>query len=256
MCIFPQELIEQIIDGLAEPDPSQPLVKPKIASYSMVSRGWLDRIRKHNFVRIHLEDQDMMSKWVATIDPNESGVSKYIQTLYLTSIESLEGFKTHIQALTGIKNVGISSCPLLKSPGDVRIFTEGLGGTLVDLEIDETRTTPEILVSLLAGLPILETLYTLSLTVEHGKNAPIPSTEGIRFFDKGNSRLRILLDHPSKPKQFCWVPSTARFSRLGLGTSGMLHDLGFVNRLVSSSRETLTYFVIDQDIDGMCLNSP
>lgn len=253
MPIFPQELIDQIIDGLAEPDPSQPLVQPEIARYTTVSRGWLARIRKHQFVRVHLEGQDMMNKWVVEIDPNKSCVSKHIQTLYLTSIEGLNGFKTHIQALTNVKNVGISSCPLLKSPGDVQIFTEGLGGTLVDLEIDGTRTTPEILVSLLAGLPHLETFYADTLTVERdGNPGPIPSSEGIPFFESGNSRFKVLLDDPTIPGQFCWVPPTAKFSRVGVGMSSMSYDLEFVNKLVASSGETLTHFVLEQDTIGTC----
>ena len=195
-----------------------------------------------------------MNRWVATINSEESGVSKYVQTLYLSYIKSLEGFETHIQALTKVKNVGISSCPFFESPGDVRILTEGLGGTLVDLEMDETQTTPEILVSLLAGLPHLHTFYAVTLTVEcDGNTGPIPSSEGIPFFESGKGRFKVLLDDPTKPGQFCWVPPTARFSRVGFGMLSMSHDLEFINKLVASSRETLTHFVLEQDTVGKCL---
>lgn len=250
---FPQELINTVIDNLAEPDSSQQ-VPPDVSAYSIVSSKWLDQTRKHHFEFLDLKNQDAMDRWVAGVDAGQSGASSYVRMLYMCTIKSLEGFKAHIRALTGVTKAELWDCSFFRSPSDVRILTGALGTNLAHLELGETRTTPEVLVSLLAGLPKLEALYTLSLAVEHDENTPSLSTEGIQFFDGGKNRLRILLDDPAEPKQFSWVPSTAKFSRLGFGTSGMLHDLGFVNKLVSSSRETLTYFVIDQDIDSMCLN--
>ena len=245
---FPQELTEIVIDRLAEPDRSLPRIPHRISSYSLVSRQWVRGAQKHHFELLHLDSKGM-DKWVTEIDPSPFGVSKHVRTLHLDSIESLDEFEDHIRALTKVKIAAFWCCDFFCCLDDVQLITRGLGGSLVDLELDCAQTTPEILVSLLAGLPKLCRFHALTLTVDVDERAPVPSTEGIRFFE-GGSDFRILLEDGSEPGQLAWVPPNAKFSSLGIGLSCMYHGTDLVDTWVRSSGETLRCFALDCNVDG------
>lgn len=257
MLTFPQELVDEVIDKLAEPEPSRPYAPLDISRYSLVSKSWLDRTQKHHFAHVTFNDPGKMDKWVASIDANNFGVSKHVRTLTLSSIESLEGFQNHIRALTGVKTVQVWDCPLFKSPGQVQILKEGLGKNLVNLELVGTETTSEIMVSLLAGLPELCTLHATSLMVdEPNQDAPAPPAERIPFFESGKGHFKVSLGSPARSGQFSWVPPTAKLSRVGLAADDVPYNLEFVNRLVSSSGETLTDFILGEEPGGTCFDIP
>lgn len=193
-----------------------------------------------------------MDKWVERIDPDRLGVSRHVRSLSISEIKSLEGFKIRVRAFTPVTSAEMWDCPLLMCPDSVRIFTESLGENLVNLELLYfSKSTPEIMVSPLAGLPQLRLFCAVTLAVRRDRDEPPLPSEGIPFFECGEDRFNVTLTDANMPGQFCWVPPTARCLRVGLDAASVACDLEVVNQLVSTSGETLTHFILDGDIYGM-----
>ena len=249
---FPQELVDYVIDKLGEPsDASEP---HKISNYSTVSRKWVKRTQEHHFELLHFECQEDMERWKRAIELGSSCVSQHVRTLHWIGINALGDFKDHLAALTKVKTAEFEGCGFFSSPHDVGILRR-IGSSLVELEIHDTKTTPAIMASFLRGLPNLRRFHALHLEIELDDDPELASLDDIQFF-KGANDFRFLLRGHSKPGMLAWVPPSARFSNLGIGTQCIEHDPGLVQRWINSSRETLRHFCIDWDPDlghpGVC----
>lgn len=176
-----------------------------------------------------------MKRWRTTIDPGPFGVSRHVRTLYWRYINTFEGFEDHIRALVNINEATFSRCGVFCSLDDALPLLQ-VASNLVELTINNTNATPEVLSSFFAALPRLRRFRALGLVIELD-GAPTVPLDNIPFFKGANNLTLLLEDH--SPGKLDWLPSTARFANLGIGTSCVHHDLDLVNSWIASSRETL-----------------
>ena len=212
----------------------------------MVSRHSLERTRKHRFRCITFYGQGEMEKWRTAIEAGPSGVSRHIHRLDLTKVDTLQGFEDHIRALTHVQEVELTNCDILRSLPDAETFTL-MGSRLVRLRIDGALTTPHIMASLLAGLPLLQELsaYDLELKCEPKPAKSLPS---IPFFEHPNSLNLLTWDH--RPENLSWIPRTARFRDLRIKAGCIKENPKLVNRWLDSSGGSLQWLTIRQDSSG------
>ena len=71
---LPQELVDTIIDNLAEFD--TPL-EPEISRYSTVSRRWVRRTQKHHFKLVILRKEASLKRWRKNTNPDPSDASRH-----------------------------------------------------------------------------------------------------------------------------------------------------------------------------------
>lgn len=251
MRVLPQELLDMVIDKLAEPPgPFEPITSfTEISEYSTVSRQWLIRTQKHHFEFIFFTGQDDLERWRTTIKADPSGVSRHAREMLWQNIHTLKGFEEHIAALTRVKQVELSDCDILCSLPDVGPIVS-LGSSLVKLGIDGGLATPRVMASVLAGLPNLHYLVAHGLRIEHDHNNTIPFPSSIPFFE-GSGDLNLGLVEYS-PGKLDWVPPTARFGYLRIDAL-CIHDLwARVGQWITSSGGNLKYLSIELDFLGTC----
>ncbi|KAF9648830.1 hypothetical protein BDM02DRAFT_3114851 [Thelephora ganbajun] len=250
MRVFPQELVDLVVDKLAEfPGPFGPFTPHvEISDYSTISRQWLTRTQKHHFEMIQFNGQDDLEKWRTTIEPDPSGVSRHVRRLFWLDLDTLEGFDEHIRAFTHVKRAEFSECELFNLLDDVLPLTL-LGSSLVELEIDMATTTPGVMASLLAALPHLGRLLARNLKVEHDYSYyPIPLPARIPFFEGANTLSLTLRKY--LPGYLDWIPQIARFRDLRVDCSLAQYDWVVVNRWITSSSESLEYLGFEWDTWG------
>ena len=135
MDTFPQEIVDMIIDQLANYILSSSGKPANISWYSTVSRQWVARTQKYLFESVHLNGQSGLEKWCRAIEPNPAGVSRHVNELSLRRVHRLEGLDSHIRAFACIEALIFDGCGFLLFPSVVKSFAP-LGSTLVRLTID------------------------------------------------------------------------------------------------------------------------
>ena len=264
---FPQELVDQVIDELFS------LVGRKncylghssrfttqsdhgISSYSLVSRAWASSTQKHHFKTLSLDSPAILEKWRTRIAPNPTGVSRHVRELVLDGFDppDLECFERHLHALTRVENLTVKDCyDVLGSPSFMEWYPL-MGPSLVELRIDDSPATPHTIASLLAALPLLQSLEIRDFEIPEDTdepNTPIPSQ--IPFFE-GVSHLAFFSgrDNNTYPEgSLDWIPFSARFGQLKIDIACAIHRPDLVNQWLTSSRETLTHLTIWGDSTGM-----
>jgi len=243
MRTFPQELVDKVIDELADTDGDG------IAPYSLVSRAWVTRTQQHHFEWIDLDDLDELEKWRTRIAPNPAGVSRHTRQLVLTNIDTLEGFEAHIRAFTRIQDLEIAECDFLLSLSVVECFAP-MGSSLAELKISESPTTSHVITSLLAALPQLKRFMVEDTKVIDDTCGANILTQVIPFFEGNNSlALESSWEQQDPPGPPDWIPSSARFGDLEIDMTYFLHKTVLVNRWFSNSCTTLTSLTIHGDPD-------
>lgn len=101
---FPQELVDKIIDELADL-PNGPI--HPIAVYSLVSRAWVARTQKHHFRWTYFHGWGELEKWCRSIAPDPDWVSRHVCDLVLNDINALKGSEAHLRAFTRVKDMKI-----------------------------------------------------------------------------------------------------------------------------------------------------
>ena len=243
MSNLPQELVDMIIDEVVK---CPPLSGPEISNYSMVSRHWRERTHKHRFRYITFRGWDEMEKWCTAIEAGPSGVSWHVRQLDLEKIYTLKGFEEHIRALTRVQEVELTDCSILRSLPDVETFTL-MGSRLVRLRIDGALTTPHIMASLLAGLPLLRELSMEDLEFKC-EPKPAESLPNIPFFEHPNSLELLMWDY--LPEKLSWIPRTARFRDLRIKAICIKKNPKLVNGWLDSSGGSLQWLTIREDSWG------
>ena len=233
---FPQELVDLVIDKLAEPSGTIPKRRlPRLenmSKYSTVSRQWVGRTQKHYFRSLFFSNQDKLERWCAEFEADPSGLSRHVRSLVLDHINTLQDFDDHIRAFVHVKKVKLFCCGILGSLSDVQIFTL-MGSSLVELTITGGATTSHInMASLLAGLPCLRRLCVGSLKVKNDPNATT-SPPSIPFFEGGN--ILILRMESCPPGTLDWIPPTARFRDLRIEAICIRENSALVNQWLASS---------------------
>ena len=241
---FPQELVDMVIDQLAEFSVEfEPFLSfVDISDYSTVSRQWLTRTQKHHFEFIHFTGQDDLEKWGTAIKADPEGVSRHARQLLWANLCTLKGFDEHISAFTRVEEVELSDCEIFRSLPDVEPFML-MGSSLVKLEIDGGLARPRVMASLLAGLPNLRHLLVHGLDIERGRDNTIQLPASIPFFEGSGTLNLALVDYSQG--NLDWIPPTPRFSHLRIEALCVHHHWARVSQWIASSAGVLRYLSIE-----------
>jgi len=143
MRIFPQELVEGVIDELAIANLSSHPSHP-IAPYLLVSRARVTCTWQHcYFNRIYFDGSDQPEKWYGKVAPDPTDVSQHARYLDSFNINTLAGIEEGME---------IAECNFLLSPSVVECPAP-MNPSLARLKIDESPTTSRITTSILTALP-------------------------------------------------------------------------------------------------------
>ena len=243
---FPQELVDLVIDKLAEPTPKRFPRWEDMSKYSTVSRQWVGRTQKYHFRFLLFSNQDKLERWCAESEADPSGLSRHVRNLTLNHINTLQDFDDHIRAFAHLRSLTLRSCRILRSLSDVESLVR-VGSTLVQLAILGTiKTTPYIMTSFLAGLPCLRYLRLFSLSVDDDLADATMLPPSIPFFEGGAGTLDLSLMAP-RGVSFDWIPPTARFRNLEITARCARDRHKFVNQWLVSSGRCLQSLIIRED---------
>ena len=235
MAPLPQELVDKIIDELAC---SHPRASPCCAPYSLISKVWVERAQKYHFSYVRIYGMDALEKWRRCIIPDPLRVSRHTRKLFLSKIDTIEGYEAHLHAFNGVEFLSIYFCGFLLSPSVVECFAQ-MGPSLVQLSID-SPTTARTIATLLAVLPLLEILAIYPKVKDDACEIELACS--IPFFKNSNSFR--LLGYP--PETLNWVPPDPQLSDLKINMGFFLTEAARLNQWLSASFVTLTSL----DIDG------
>ena len=251
---LPQEVVNLVIDRLAE---SLPIARHNlsaqysgIADYSTVSWQWVRQSQQHHFKELYFIGQEDLHKWHKIVTPDTSCVSQHVRTLILDCVDTLEGFGKHLDGFTGVSEASFCHCNFFYSLDGVRPL-KSLGSKLENLELEGIIAPLEVIVGFLAFLPCLRRFHANNLlaTTPEGHQVPDPT---IPFFKKANA-FELFMDEEylSHPNPLQWIPPTAQFSKLKVGTLIAAHYSDFLNNWITSSGSSLKYLCfVDERING------
>ena len=241
MEILPQELLDMVIDRLADSiksDLSFALYEEdRISNYSMVSRQWVERTQKHHFETVHFFTDWDIAKWRTRIEPDPSGVSRHARRFLWDNVDNMGDFDINIRAFTNLEVATFIVCDIFLLPSIVESFAP-MGSSLVKLEIEGGSTTPHIITSLLAALPLLREFRAVGVRVQddHDTTGFPPR---IPFFEDPNT-FEIM----STADSLDWIPSSARFRNLHIGMPCIIGNPGLVENWIASSAGSLQFLSI------------
>ena len=252
MDTFPQEIVDMIIDQLANYILSSSGKPANISWYSTISRQRVARTQKYLFESVHFDSQSGLEKWCRAIEPNPAGVSRHVHELSLRRVHQLEGLDSHIRAFACIEALIFYGCDILLSPPVAKSFAP-LRSTLVRLTIDSASTTYGIITSLLAALPHLRHLRAHLLDV-FGDLDMIRLPPRVPFFEDADS-LDLSVRGGLYHKRIDWIPPSAQFRDLRIDAPAILDKSGRVSRWIASSSKSLKFLSIKATFqEGAFLN--
>lgn len=265
---FPQELVDQVIDELfflvGKDNCYQgykrfrygPRAAHGISDYSLVSKAWASSTQKHHFSSLRLDCLDTLEKWRTGIAPDPEGVSRHVRKLVLHGFDppDLEEFEEHLRAFTRVQCLTVKDCYDVLGLPSIMGWFPLMGSCLVELRIDDSPATPHTIASLLAVLPMLQTVQIYNLEApEDADETNTPTPFRIPFFE-GANHFSLCSDYGDSgyPEgSLDWIPLSAQFGRLEIDMACSLHHTDIVNRWLASSCDTLTKLSILGDSDGM-----
>lgn len=171
------------------------------------------------------------------------------------NIVSLQGLDVHLRALTDVTVAHFNDCAIFSSVEALSPLT-GLGDSLVELKIDKAETSPAALEHLLVGLPHLGRFIAKNLCIE-SKEVFAPGDHIPQFF-MGGKEMALLLIGNYLPEHLAWIPLSAKFSKLTIGTECIVHDAKLQpgSKWIENSYETLKYLNLSsENYSSMCLSS-
>lgn len=269
---FPQELVDQVIDELFILIERDDQIRarferfwntsrvPNISDYSLVSRAWAGPTQKYHFSSLSFDSMRVLERWCTHIAPDPAGLSRHVRKLVLDYFDysELEGFENHLRAFTQVECLTVNYCDGVLQLPSVMEWFQLMGSSLVELRIHDSPVTPHTIASLLAALPLLQSVEISNFKnpdkpgeAEDTKKTSPPIPSRIPFFE-GANRFRLRSDYGREyPKgSLDWIPSSARFAHLEIDMACSLHHPDLVNQWLASSRTTLTKLAIREDRDG------
>ena len=246
MDTLPQELVDQIIDQLADQGESPSGGRPtNISQYSTVSRLWVIPTQKQHFECVHFEGDRGLKKWRTKVKPDPSGVSHHVRKLSWGGVKDLEEFDSHIRAFTHVEAARLFRCSILSWLGAADAFAS-MGSSLVKLEIEESNAKYHIITSVLAALPHLRHLRARSLEVDKRGEEASEATKDpprIPFFEDAKCFDLLLMDWTLR-EPLDWVPPSARVRDLRIDAICVLEESGPLNKWITSSARCLEFLTI------------
>ena len=267
MKAFPQELVDQVIDELfalvGRDNSYQGYSKrsrgPRklvwgISDYSLVSRAWTGPTQKHHFNTLYIDSPAVLEKWISRISPDPTGVSRHVRKLVLDGFEpeDFEDFEDHLLALTQVKCLTVDDCDCVPHYPPTMEWFSTIGSSLVELQIKDTPVASHTITSLLAVLPLLQSLQIHNFeNPDDAHEADPPAPPRIPFFE-GANRFALHSDHGHRypGRSLDWIPTSARFGQLEVDMACLLGHTDLVNQWLASSCATLTSLAIKDDPDG------
>ena len=214
----------------------------QISIFSTVSRQWVHRTQFHKFWVLPILSQQHLDKWRATITPDPSGISRYVKTIVMCKVDTLNGFEDHLRAFTRLTVAHFDNCGIFLSWNNTSALTS-LGSNLFSLILKGLVVSPDVMAQLLSSLPRLRHINAIHTTTD-SRNVAQVSHASIPFFQSPNNLVYGLATvGPSRAPE--WIPPTARFQRLVIGHQVFHDNPGTVNGWIASSRDSLTDFYIE-----------
>ena len=109
---FPQEIVDEIIDHLANDKATRPA---SLQDCSLVSSQWLHRSQKHLFYKMWFTDITF-SKWSEEIQPGDDGPSPHVTILHFhanfTEAEQLAKHHIHFASFTNLQKLHLRATPI------------------------------------------------------------------------------------------------------------------------------------------------
>ena len=262
---FPQDLVNQVLDELFAlvgrdnsyqgcSKRSRHTLRPDcgISDY-LVSKAWVGPTQKHHFSILRLDCPEVVEKWLANIPPDPTGVSRHVRKLVLDDFypECLEVFEKHLRAFTQVERLAVDDCGGILNHPSITEWFSTMGSSLVELRINDSPVTAYTITSLLAALPLLQSLdlHDFQLDDAHEANPSTPTR--IPFFEGANRFvLRCGHGHRYPAGSLHWIPSSARFGQLEVDMACSIDHIYLVNRWLASSSATLTNLTIREDPQG------
>ena len=239
MDTLPQELVDLVIDQLADQGGSPSQEPTDISQYSTVSRLWVANTQKRHFESVHFEGLGDLQKWYSNIKPDPSGVSRHALKLSWNNAKTLKGFDRHIRAFTHVEEAVLSNCNFWYCPPSVDTFTL-MGPSLVRLEIQGSSTKYLMFTSVLAALPHLRHLRAHSLGV-YRQFQPIGPPPRIPLFEDANCLDLLVGEHHGPPD---WVFPSTRVCDLRVDACCVLEGSELLNKWIASSASSLKFLTI------------
>ena len=236
---FPQELVDLVIDKLAESVPPA-----QISDYSTISRQWVEQTQKYHFDTVLFRGSAGIRRWRDTIEPNPSGVSRHIRRIRWRDLDTLMDFYNHICAFTRVVDMGITDC-LFIHEGFQLAFLVPLGQRLERLDVTGESAILLPFAHFLSTLPHLRRLRARFLRIQNSYDDSARSLPTIPCFESANSLDLSLREY--LPGNISWIPPTARFCdlRVDVECISVNHDL--VNQWIRSSAQSLERFTVYDD---------
>ena len=157
---LPQEIVDEIIDGLA-------FDFATLKSASLVQRSWTHRARRRLFYFVPIYSLSRLERWSLSIPPDPNGVASYTRTILLsydtrrTWIEpaNLDMFFGHFRSFTSVERLEISG--LETSKFDATLTAHYFGhftATVQSLDLGTAIGTPASLFSFICAFPLVDDL--------------------------------------------------------------------------------------------------
>jgi hypothetical protein len=254
---FPQELIDLVIDELAELEELEEELENKLRAtsrmspYSTISRKWVKRTQFQIFKELYIPGQQYLHKWLTTITPDPHGISSHVKTVTWHEVNTLEGFDEHIRAFTRLDTAIFKDSKIFRYLNNVQPLTS-FRSSLVHLVLDELTVSSEVMAQFLSFLPSLRRIDAYYITTDAHDIVKV-SHPSIPFFETGRdfSLLNWGADNPLNLPG--WIPPTARFSKLEISYNYLSRNPGVVNSWIASSRSILKNLNVNSGLFGACL---
>jgi hypothetical protein len=259
---FPQELLDLVIDELAELEELEEeqevgfLATRRMSSYSTISRKWVKRTQFQVFKELYIPGQQCLHKWLTTITPDPHGISSHVKRVTWHKVDTLEGFDEHIRAFTRLDTAIFRDCEVFCSLNNVPPLAS-FGSSLVHLVLDELTVSSEVMAQFLSFLPSLRRIdahdiITAPDSIVEVSHPNIPFFETGRDFSLRNLEIKNSLNLPG------WTPPTAWFSKLEISYNYFCGNPGVVNGWIASSGSSLKNLSLcsgfDDTFGGACLD--
>ena len=109
---FPQEIVDEIVDHLADDRATR---AASLQGCSLVSPQWLYRSQKHLFKKMRFTDKSL-PRWCEEIRPGDSGPSPHVTVLHyhanFTETGQLAKHHIHLSSFTNLQKLHLSATPI------------------------------------------------------------------------------------------------------------------------------------------------
>jgi len=243
---LPQEIVDKIIDEIADAVHDYHLRIANLRACSLVSSIWLHRSQKYLFQEIRFCTSDFL-KWCKRIPPGENGPSRHTTLIEFRSAAGPTCSPDHISSFTNLQALHLWQISL-----DSNIYARslsGLGSILRELLFRDCQIHFDHFVSFVQPFTNLERLRLFNNHFAPGGEIRVSDYKELSCF-KGTLEFRDTHQQDDSVGRFFHQLSTlpSAFHTLAFWNYGRV--VGEVHELLAASRMTLTRLVFRTSAPG------